>query len=384
MSYILGRAEQLWMKSEAAFDVAPGNGSTAAFAAGDAAKVLALSLEPEFDVRPRDDKADTGSAREPIALRRGGSWTLRARMIPSGAAGTAPDLGAAFAAGYGAETASGSQVSYGLAKNKTASLSLLRKVGAVSELATGCVVDTVKVSAAGDDLAEVEFGGRFASLVRTAQVTVPGGASDSATSFAISAGDCLQPGSLITVGSEDIRVNTMSGNVITDCERGWHGTTPAAIASGAAAVPYAPSAQTTAGSPSVGVSGSLSLNGVTHKVISLEHMLKNNLTLHDNHFGTDRADGFSDGKQREVMFTLEARVDALLVGAMNRGDAVRATEIECVLGAGEGKTWTFSYPNAVGKVAAIRVPEFEEATARIEFRAYRSAADEDEHELTVN
>lgn len=322
-------------------------------AGADAAKVMKCDISAERTRNLREDSRATRSALERIQGRGTVSWSVEAEVIPSGSAGTPPDLHPMYKAAMGsyANTPATSDA-YTLANSQTPdTLTLLRHMTDVlSESAWGCWVDEMTLSVQGGETPKVKFAGGGMGYVLTGTSTLNGAMSGSTTMVVQTAdGYAFATNSLIQIGST-------SGIVVTADSSRPSFTTDGSVteSNGAAVIPYAPT-ETTAGSPIAGISGSVTYDSDAVNVTGLEVSLKNGFRPLDDEALEEYPSDFVPGF-REVTgnITLRARKDWVVHVANRLEYSTQALTV--VLGSTAGSILTVSVPYAELDYSAIDVP----------------------------
>jgi len=118
-------------------------------------------------------------------------FTVRGLLMPSGAAGVAPDMGPLFENGFGTETVvGGTSVTYTFSDKPAAGISIVRGDGDLNwaEYGYGGVVQRILIEA-GEEEAEVEFTGQFLGKSSVAACTTNVGVQLSAIATTIQLAD---------------------------------------------------------------------------------------------------------------------------------------------------------------------------------------------------
>lgn len=201
----------------------------------------------------RGHKAQVTGKLEPM------EFTVRGTVRPSGAAGTAPDIGAFLKNGLGTETVNAStSVVYTYADRPTGGLSIMRgeEYGGWAEYLSGCIVQSISFSG-GDEELEFEISGMGLTKVSVAAFDIGGtpmNDTDVTTTLTIGAdifrligtGQVLVDRADTTEQMQVTAVDYAAGQVTVS--RGYNSTTKVTHAANATFVPYFPT-QTLAGSP---------------------------------------------------------------------------------------------------------------------------------------
>jgi len=238
------------------------NGTFKKPATGEAAKILACSMGPNTARDVREDSRQTRSALERITGKSTYPWTLEAYVIPSGTAGTPPDLHELYKQVLGTY-ANNSETSDVYTPANTQSVGLLSLVRHYSDVAMeavrGAIVESMTISAPGGDKPKVTFEGVAMGHIHTGATTLNGAMSASATMVVATAdGRNIHDGSVVKIDADD---NSGAGYEVTvDSARPSFTIETTATADNADPVtPFTPT-ETTAGSPANGIAGSVVLD----------------------------------------------------------------------------------------------------------------------------
>ena len=385
LPHALGRNQKFFVTPEVSFGTLVQPSTT------DAMKVLASSFEFAQERVDRPDSRQTRSSLERITRRKSVSWSLTSFLLPSGAAGTAPDIGPLLKACMGEEVVVGGvSVAYNLLAGQTdlTSVGLTREMnGVIMEHIKGCWVESYTINVSGTDEPKITFEGGAADSVGTGPATAtpavdgsgtPVGTiivgTDEATNFDV--------GSRIKVGGDD---NGGAGFVVTAVDTGADSIdiTPDLTTdqtSDTSIIPFAP-VETTAGSPISLITGSLDIDGTSVPITSLEITCKNNVKpLDDEAFSTEAVTDFIPGF-REVSGNMNVRLRKDATILHNRRKLFSSNDIQIVIGSGAGKILTVDMNFAEFDFSGVEVPEAEEATFTLPFKALGSVG-EDELTLT--
>lgn len=375
--HALGRNRKFYAKAESTY------GTYIKPAATDAAKVLSCSFDYSQERKNRldsrtsrsqyTDTNDTGR----ITGRKAVNWSLEAYLIPSGASSTDPDLFELFKAAMGASSSQVFSLTSGQALN---SLCLTQRVGDVMmEAITGAYVETMTISMSGGDDPKVSFDGGASDYIVTTTSTTNGTGSTSST-LVVDDADAFEIGSVIAIAADNssntgYKVTNKSSTTLTlDDTASW--------ADGVAVTPFT-APETTAGSPSPGITGSVTLAGNSGiEIVSFDVTLKNNIKpIADEAFSavtTDFVPGY-----REVTGSLTVRCakdQALELG--KRRNFATTRDLQIVSGSGTGKVCTIDLDDVEFQFSALDIPESEEVVITLPFIALASSATAND-ELTI-
>ncbi len=299
MTIAVGRLEKLYAVAESTY------GTAVQPAATNAVRFKSFSASQAIERVIRDDKRVTRSALEQITRRKSVEWSLESYLLPSGAAGTAPDghddlLESAF----GTETVNAStSVVYTLAREFEKPLSLHHTLGAsisspddriAAETIRGAVVDQVTFNLSGSDEAMVSYQGFAKDIIRAGISAV---VSFTGNTITVTSGDGpkFDAGMVLRVGSVDnITISSVSGDVLTT-------SSTSGIANGNAITPQLiQTSQTFASgaSPISGILGSFLIDSVAFPIVSAQIVLANGSKAHNDRFGTDSVVSYNLGNRR--------------------------------------------------------------------------------------
>jgi len=370
--HALGRNRNFFCKAETTYGtfVKPA-------AADDAAKVLNCSFDFKQERKNRMDSRAVRAHYERITGRKEVSWSVDSYLIPSGSGSTDPDLAPLFKAAMGASSSQVFSLTSGQALD---SLSLVQEMNSVvMEAVSGAYVDTMTISMSGGDDPKVSFSGGASTHIHTSTTTADG-AGSSTTALVVDDADAIEVGSVIKVGSsaDNIKVTAKNGTAITlESASSW--------SDGDAVVPFTPASPVTAGSPSPGITGSVTLAGNSGlEIVSFELSLVNNIkAISDEAFAstvTDFIPGF-----RDVTGSLSVRCakDQALEIGKRKGFSTR--DLQIVSGSGTGNVCTIDLDQVEFEFSALNVPESEEVIIDLPFRALaQDAASNDELTITFS
>ena len=321
--HALGRNRNFFCKAETTYGtfVKP-------VAADDAAKILSCSFDFSQERRNRMDSRAVRSVSERITGRKTVAWSLDSYLIPSGSGSTDPDLAPLFKAAMGA---SSSQVFSLTSGQGLDSLSLVQEMNnVISEAVAGAFVETMTITMSGGDDPRVSFDGTASTHIHTSTTTA-NGAGSSSTALVVDDADAIEVGSVIKVGSsaDKIKVTAKNGTAIpVESASSW--------SDGDAVVPFTPASPVTAGSPSPGITGSITLAGNTGiEIVGFEVTLKNNIkAIADEAFAstvTDFIPGF-----REITGSLQVRCAKDQALEIGKRKGFGARDLQIVSGSGTG------------------------------------------------
>ncbi|HNU70853.1 MAG TPA: phage tail tube protein [Thermodesulfobacteriota bacterium] len=367
----LGREERLFAKAESTFGAFAMPAATDAFAHRSAA----FTLKRARDIR--DDKRQSRSALTRISGKKSGDWRIGGYLVPSGAAGTAPDMDVLLKAVFGSSSNSpGVSQTYSLASGVTLhdSLSMYQQLSHMARGFKGCIVNQAQFKVSGTGKAEVEFSGEYADEFYAGSCVTSGALVNLATSVTLAAGE----GKKFAVGGR-ISIGTSAGpHEITGISADTLTITPGvagAQADAAAVTPYLLT-PTIAGSPVPGCIGSFTIGGVTVYIVDGTVTLNNNMKLRTDEYGRTIAAGYSLG-DRAVTFDLNLYLDKDYLRYY--GDALQYVSKALVLtiGSTAGSICTINLPYAEFNIPPIDAGGNDEVKWKISGAALGSSGDDE-------
>jgi len=353
----------------------------------DAAVVLNASFTPAQERKVRDDARASRSALEQITGKKSATWSVESYVLPSGTAGTAPDLGPLFKGAMGTETVSGgTRVTYSLNTNQDlGSFSLTQFFNETfMETLTGCYVNSMTISVAGGEEPKVTFEGESSGLyiptttspsaaqLAAGESTATVDGSGTGTSFDVHAGEGenFKPGSVISVASDtDLVVTAVSNDTITV-------DSSITFTDDDEVKPFAPT-ETVAGSPIAGILGSLTLAGNSLPITSFEvTVANNNKGIADEAFVAGTSDYVPGFRDVTGSLSIRCRRDLAIEIGKRLDFGTQAIVVTC--GDTAGKKLIVEIDDAEFEVAAVDTPQSDEVVVPMTFRALATSAGEDE------
>lgn len=372
-----GMLQQFWGKLESAFD------TVSAEAATDAMDLISLEIEPTLDFSQVVSHVGTGSLQEEVEEKRGGTWTATSYVRP-GALGVEPDIGALIEAAFGAKTiVGGTSVQYDLSDTVCPSLQLVRYAGAnLYQIANGSWVETFETDITGADEPKLTISGGFASYGYVyVGGTVAGVEPAAETDIVMSANHAQLAGvnALVKFGSED---NGGAGYRVTAVDFTTETITISPglanpLVGGEAMAPVVVS-QTLAGATQGGIACGLSIDATAIGLISGKMTLATGIKPLDREASSNRATGLVR-VPREVTGELETYF--LTENTQYLGGSWNGTLRALIQRAGPdtaGSRMKINTPKSRIEVTPIEIPEAEEVTTTMAFRARQNAAAADE------
>lgn len=379
-AHALGRNKIVYAKKEGtAF-------SFEALAGTDAVKFLDFNMSGTQERGNREDWRATRSIMERITRRKTGSWSGQAYLLPSGAAGTAPDIDPflAVAMGQAGAVVSSTSVTYNpSATQAMGTLSAhqyhpLTTTGqAYTKTGRGLWVNSMSINVNGTDAPLISFEGGCASVAHCGFGTVATLGTGVATiTLQSGEGANFEVGGWIIADETDARrIVSIAGDVLTvdsvlttavnDTVRGWS------------------AAPTTAGAPLGGITGGLTIGGDTVSVVSFDVTVANNHVAIDNEALAETTEDYIPGF-RDVTgtITVRARADYLKYMLARRNFATVA--INTTIGTAAGNRVKINMPTVEIEFGEDQVPRDTEVTLQLPFRALGASAGDNEIAIVLD
>lgn len=365
----LGYNQQYYAEVESTYATFVRPTATGAFNA------LSVSIERKQAQRPRRDNRGVRGDYELVLGDREVTWSVKGLVIPSGTAGTAPDMGALYMLAMGASAnspATSETYSHSSTQGAHGSITLHRWSDVLMEAATGCFCEDFKIAISGSDEPTVEFSGIAASYVMTGCSTLAAAmvATDQ-MNVVDNESSAFMTNSIVQIGAD---TNSGVGYLISDDSDPFTIQSSISASNGADVLPYAPT-PTLAGSPANGISGSFSLDATTIvPVTAFEYNVKNNMNAHRYALNPTVGD-YTEG-YREVTgsITIKLRRDQVHHLGRRLNAITTARDIAVVIGDTAGSICTINVDRARFDGSAINFPDSgEEADVQIPWRALASA-----------
>jgi hypothetical protein len=274
----------------------------------------------------------------------------------------------------------GTDVAYNLQKEFSKSFSLHRGIGNgdnanFAELMRGCVSSEATFSLTGENETLVTLTGFGADVLRAGRTQV---VSDTGTVVTVTEGhgEKFDVGMFIDVGDQTgLLISAITGDELT---------VPAHTAT-SAADPVVPSICTISqtfqadSKPVSGILGSVELAEEQFEVISAELTVNNNVQMHNDRYGLDKADGFHLSN-RSVEGSITIRLNDANVLEVFKTRANEETDLELVVGTAPGSIFEFNLPHVNFEYTAIPGVEVEDMQVTLPFMGM---GDDGEDELSL-
>jgi hypothetical protein len=347
-----------------------------ATAAG-AFNALKFTLGYTVDRMDRNDNRDTPGLVSRTTGMQKGTFSIDGYLIPSGTAGTAPDMQELFQSVFGTETIDpGVSVAYTLANTQAIQVLSLHRAAYPGGAGTvpvwmqsgvGAWVNECKISFSGAEEHKVSFSGGVQRVVETGRTTLNGAMVSSTTLIAATAtGSLLMTDSIVQVAA---LTNTSTGYRVTVDTARPSFTIESAISAdtASAVVPFAPT-PTTAGVPVGGILTAFTFNGGSLDVISGEVVINKGLKPIEDQAGAAVVPDVIRGKRSVTgSFTIRLRADQMTALGLRRTNNFTALACSLVLGSVAGSITTITMPRCELEFSDVDFPEAEEATVTVPF-----------------
>lgn len=383
-SHALGREQRFYARRETTYATYVQPGAT------HAARVKKADIKYDQERRNRADARQTRSLMERITGIKNVEWMAELYVLPSGTAGTPPDIHDLLRCAMGGYANSpGTSDTYSLADGQSAlaSCTIAHEMSeTVNRQATGAFVESMKVSVKGGDEPVFAFAGGASDYVHTGPATLGAAITYVATpitSVTLTAGTApnIDTNSVIQIDGND---NGGAGFLVT----AGGGTTTltispgisVSVSNGAEVLPFVPT-ETVAGSPIASILGSLTLAGVSLPITEFELEIKNNIkALKDQAFTAATPDYIVGFREVTGSIKLRARKDQIIHLGKYKNAISTTQAIVVTCGSTAGARMVITVPYAEIDKAALDVPEQDEAMITLPFVAMGSSGAD---ELTI-
>lgn len=370
--WALGRNRRLFAVTETTFGTQVKPTATEAF--------KALSGAIETHVPNRIERMDNRASRSLEAQITGNippvAWSYEGYLIPSGTAGTPPDVHALLLAALGTDSYTNTPATsdeYALTDTcqNRGSLSLYEAYPGCSATAKDCImtealfgaiVQTMTIKGSGGEPPTISFGGVGAKYAMTGRSAVNDTPPLAAT-FTVDDGNQFMVGSIVAFYEEadgttlvddntgvGYKVTAVSGNDVT-----IEGVPDAGVADNDIVAPWSPT-ETTVGTPIPGVYGSCTVEGVSVSPLAWEATMDNADQPHENEAFQQNMTGYHDGNRR-VTGTFNFRAKASDVDVITRRELFANTTISIVCGTTAGSICTVAIECELGFASAEKAAE---------------------------
>lgn len=373
LDHALGRSRKCFAKQEVTF------GTQILPVATDAFKTTKpIKFNAKIDRRNRMDNRNTRDYLERITGVTTVGWDCEAYVLPSGTAGTVPNIGKFLTNGFGKETIVGAtSVTYATTNLQAmGSLTLTQNMNnVVQETAAGAWVESIGLKVSGKDEPKITLSGGAAKYALTGTTTSAGIVAGSATTMTFTDPAAMQLGSVFVVNTDAGTGYTVT---IYNATTGAATFTPAAVTGWAnlATITPAVPTETTVGSPLSFTLGSMTLDGVAIPVIDFDCSVKNNIKPIgiDEAFNTNATDYIPNDRDVKGSFNLRGKKDQILNWGKRWNLTTRALVL--VLGSVAGKKLTINIPTAEIEFSPVNIPDVDEITMPFPFTALGNAGED--------
>ena len=385
--HALGRNLRFFCKKESAPGGAYGTASQEALAGADAAKVLSTSFEFSVTRNDRTDSRPTRSLQERITGKQEISWSCESYILPAGST-TAPDIDPLIEAAMGGSFGGSVAKTYNLSdSNALPTVHMARTAnGVLREDLFGCYVEEMSISASGGDEPRISFSGGSFNYALTGTGEANGaGSTTSALSVHSGEGVNFMVGSVITLnGAERVITAKTGADALTiSSNHSW---------SDDADVTPSTYTETTAGNPTNGITGSLTLNSVTLPITAFDVTVTNNIKpLSDEAFEKGTSDFVAGFRSVTGNISVRARKDFIKSLAQRYVQTTTTADpsfssipIQVNLGTTAGKIVAIYVPQAELDFAGIEIPESDEAVLNLPFTGLATSSGGDEFRIAWN
>ena len=355
-------------------------------AATDAFRAMSMSLAPVVNREVLTDRRGTRSRMESVEHRTSATWSVSAVYRPSGALGSAADIGDLMKLAFGTQTITGStSVVYTLLDDLTAlSVSLYQKLTNITELVYGAVCSNWAIRWSGNSLVMLEFSGVGKGFTRTGNSLVDGQGTTTAN-VVVDDADFYGIYSIVEIGTDD---NGGAGYQVTAAPT--HASellvidTATSFADNAVVDAYLPT-PTLAGDPIYGTKCTTSLDGGSTDTAVLSGSVSGTTgaSLVNEEAGTSSpSDVIMDDSQRSVDVELEFLVKKDEVHLFEHHKRKVTTDVNITLGDTAAKRMVIDMPIVEFDPAGFDVPQYGAARVSVSGRAYGSSTGGNEITIT--
>ena len=355
-------------------------------------RVLSSSMEYNQErVDRADARGDTRSLENRITRRVECTYSVESYLLPSGSAGTVPDIDLLLKAVMGTGTTGTVTVGsvsgvtgckYSLTATQAMdSFCLTRETsGVVQQRMRGCYGGEFTITGSGADEPKITFSGTGIDMWNVGRTTADG-AGTSTTSLVVATGTGLQLGTPSASYPAQIDIGALENYEVTGVSTDTATITPAASWSdGAVIKPYSP-ALGDSGVPINGVSGSVTVAGTLSAmpITAFDVTVSNNTKAINDEAFTNLMTDFIPGF-RSVTGNITVRANQDQIIELNKRKNFGTRNIEIVLGdsSSTGNYAVISMPKCEFGFGALEIPEAEEATFTLPFTALASGTGENE------
>lgn len=358
--HALGRGRKTFIKAEGTF------GTPVAITTNNALKLSKpIEFVPDVAQLDRNDNRNTRDLLEQTTGLKTVKFKGESYLLPSGAAGTAPNIGPLLKNALGSETITGGvSVAYGLTNvQNMGSLSIFQQMNAVmGETAMGAFIEEITLKVSGKEEAKLSFSGMAQDYGMCGTGSITSNLVGGETSLTVAAADRygMAKGAVIQVIGAATSNGGGNGHLVTayDPTTGIATFSPAIAGAPGAASTFAPflPVETTAGSPISPTLASATLDAVALPITAFDITVKNNHKPIDDEAGQATITDYIPGYRSVTgSFTLRGRKDMILHYGKRFSLATR--NLSVVAGTIGGKKMTVAVPTLRVKFDAANIPD---------------------------
>lgn len=368
----IGRKQSAMLLAESAIGTVSGN-----FSDGDRIDILNANISETLDKIERVDKRQSANIAEVVAGKRSATWETESYVLCA-AAGVEPDIDKVFDGASMEGTVVGStSVTYNFADTLTP-FALLVDNEIASQLAYGCVTESLAINFDGTGLTRISASGIASYAVRTGTSTLSGNEAAAQTELSVTDASYYEVGGYVGVGADD---NSGDGYRITAVDEGADTitVTPAlavGASSGDVVAPIMPSGTTT-GTPIPGILGSVTFGGDTMCVIDGSITINNEFGSEQDKYGVQSytADPVLTDRRVVADLTLYGKRSNLLKWVQSR--TVTGASMVINVGDTAPNRLVITMPLFVQDLTNLDVPETEYVTMKITGKALKNAGNDE-------
>jgi hypothetical protein len=370
----IGRREAGLLLAESAIGTISGN-----LSAGKRFEFQSLNITDEVDKIEVLNKRQDPNIAAHFLGKRSSTFACEAYINPA-AAGVAPDVRAFFLGAQMGETiVGGTSVTYAC-NNTLVPFAILRDVEIASQLAHGCIVETLTLSGDGTGASMMSAAGRASYAVRTGTTTLSANEAAAQTVLSVTDASVFEVGGYIQVGADN---NSGNGYRVTavDTVADEITVTPGLVTGASNNDVVAPIIPTgsVAGSPVSGIIGSATVGGAAIEITGYSVTIANEFTTNQEKYGAASYDRAMLADRRvEGSLTCFGTRSNLLRWIESRQIGTQAIVIN--VGDTAPRRMEIALPYSQLMVANLDVPETEQVMFELPFKALKSTGND---ELTV-
>ena len=352
--------------------------------ATDAAKIIKADFNINVERPDRTDSRATRSLLERVTGKKTVGWNVEAEVIPSGTAGTPPDLHPLYLGALPAYSNSpGTSDTYAPSASQTIGGNTMCQhfpetatdPNGYMETIWGASVEEMSISVKTGESAKVKFSGVAMGFAATGNTTLNGAMVTSATMVVATAtGRNISLNSVVKVAALD---NTGAGYRVTVATARPSFTIESAISADTAATvyPFTPT-ETTAGIPLIGIAGGFTVDETTIPFQSFDITVKNNYKpLADEGLVQIHSDIIPGYRTVTGSVSFRARKDFIV--ELGKREDFGARALICTIGNVAGKRLVLTTTYAEFNFAAASLPEAEEGVITLPFVCLGSSGEDE-------